>query len=156
MRQAMREAIDFMGIADADTALADRYGAVFAELLPGVIAAFYAHLSAVGHAGLLDGVDVAQLKRRQLDHWRRLFAAGFDDAYADHVTRIGVVHRERSITPKLYIQSYGWFTSRLVEALVDHPQVAPADRAPLAGTVLKLVHLDMTLALVGYEAALID
>lgn len=105
---------------------------------------------------LFRSTDMDRLRARQIEHWRELFRVDFGDVYANRVTRIGIVHRDNQITPQVYMQSYGWFTSRLVERLVADPGVAADDRAPLAAVVLKLVYLDMTVALASYDAALID
>ena len=156
MRAEIREALRCIGFNDVDASTAIRNRSLLVELLPDVIKEFYDHLFSIGHGELFRAIDVERLKARQLEHWRRLFRAEFDDVYANHVTRIGVVHRDNQITPKVYMQAYGWFTSRLVERIVDHPEIDPPDRSRLAAVVLKLIHLDMTMALASYDAALID
>ncbi len=156
MRDEIREALRCIGLNDVDASVATRNRSTLAEILPVVITDFYEHLFSIGHGEFFRKIDVERLKARQLEHWRRLFRAEFDDVYANHVTRIGVVHRDNQITPKVYMQAYGWFTSRLVERIVAHPEIDPLDRPRLAAVVLKLIHLDMTMALASYDAALID
>ena len=156
MRSEIETIRKSLGIGDADVTLADRYRSLIMKIIPRVVGEFYVHMFSVGHERYYRGVDVPRLKSLQIEHWRHLFRAEFDDVYANHATRIGIVHRDRAITPTLYMQSYGWFTSRLAEELVAHPDVPADDRPRLTSVALKLIHLDMTIALAAYEAALVD
>ena len=156
MHNKIKEIVRCIGIEKFDAEIATRNRETISEILPIVVKEFYEHLDEIGMSRLFRSVDMARLQARQIEHWRELFRADFGDVYANRVTRIGIVHRDHEITPQVYMQSYGWFTSRLVERLVAHPGIAAADRARLAGVVLKLVHLDMTMALASYDAALID
>ena len=156
MKVEITEMTDSIGLREDDTSIARKYGAIIGDALPRVIDDFYDHLFSVGYEKFFQGVNIDRLKSRQLDHWRRLFEVEIDKVHTAHMTRIGVVHRDRDITPKVYMQSYGWFTSRLADEIARLPGVAPEDRAPLTVAVLKLIFLDMTMALASYDAALID
>lgn len=145
-----------IGFSEPDTAVTARYRDQTTNLLPNLIDGFYEHLFATGQGTLFRGVDVARLKARQVAHWEKLFEARLDTAYVNDVTRIGIVHRDREIVPKVYMQAYGWFTAHLSEAILAHPGVAAEDRPALVSAVLKLLFLDMTLALASYDAALVD
>ncbi len=147
---------DCIGIGEDDTSIAGKYAAIIGAALPRVIDDFYRHLFSVGYGKFFRDIDVERLKSSQLDHWRRLFEVEIDKVHTAHMTRIGVVHRDRGITPKVYMQSYGWFTSRLADEIARLPDIAAEDRAPLAAAVLKLIFLDMTMALASYDAALLD
>jgi methyl-accepting chemotaxis protein len=156
MKFEIAEMTDCIGIREDDTSIARKYGTIIGDALPRVIDDFYEHLFSIDYEKFFRGVDVEHLKSRQLDHWRRLFEVEIDKVHTAHMTRIGVVHRDRDITPKVYMQSYGWFTSRLADEIARLPDIASEDRAPLAAAVLKLIFLDMTMALASYDAALLD
>lgn len=156
MKAEIQKTLEFIGVSEVDASITTKYQSAINNVLPKVIGDFYEHLFRFGHDKYFTGVQVERLKARQLEHWRHLFRVDLDDVYANHVTRIGVVHRDRAVTPKVYMQSYGWITSRLTGELMSDPDVEPADRPSLVTAVLKLVHLDMTLALASYEAALLD
>lgn len=156
MRSELEKIRISVGLTEADTDVTARYRAIIMKVVPGVVDEFYAHMFSIGNDSYFRGVDVPSLKSRQIEHWRHLFRADFDDVYGNHATRIGIVHRDRAITPTVYMRSYGWFTSRLLEVLLARPDVSAADRPGLAAAVLKLIHLDMTIALAAYDAALVD
>ncbi|WP_333822712.1 protoglobin domain-containing protein [Pinisolibacter sp.] len=156
MKAEIMEMTDCIGLKEADTAVARKYGKLIGDALPRVIDDFYGHLFSIGYEKFFRDVNIDRLKAHQLDHWRRLFEVEIDKVHTTHMTRIGVVHRDRDVTPKVYMQSYGWFTSRLVDEITRLPGVDPTERAPLAAAVLKLIFLDMTMALASYDAALID
>lgn len=156
MRQSVRETMDCIGITAEDASIATKYRSLIVDVLPSVIDEFYDHLRTIGYWKYFGGIDIERLKALQYEHWRRLFRVDFDEIYITHVTRIGIVHRDRAITPRLYMQAYGWFTGRLIEELAGLPDVTDADRPRLSAVILKLVHFDMTIALASYEAALID
>jgi hypothetical protein len=156
MKSEINEITNCIGIKNGDTSIAKKHGAAIVGALPRIIDDFYDHLFSAGFEKFFRGVNVEKLKSRQADHWRRLFEVEIDEVHTAHMTRIGVVHRDRGITPKVYMQTYGWFTSRLVDEIARLPDVDPNERAPLAAAALKLIFLDMTLALASYDAALID
>lgn len=156
MRRELADAVSTLGLDERDEALIGRNAAIIVELLPALVKDFYAHQVALDRTGLFHRSDLSRLEALQAARWKRLFTGDRGDAYVAAVTRIGVVHRERGITPKLYMQSYGWFASRLMAEIVAHRDLVEADRAPLAAAVLRVIFLDMSLALASYEAALLD
>jgi len=156
MHRELADAIETLGMGEDDEALLERGREIIVGLLPRLVKDFYAHQLAIGRTGVFQRTDLSHLEVLQSAHWNRLLTGDRDEGYVAAVTRIGVVHRERGITPKLYMQSYGWFASRLMADLIAHPGLAEADRAPLGAAVLRVIFLDMSLALASYEAALLD
>jgi methyl-accepting chemotaxis protein len=43
---------------------------------------------------------------RQIEHWRQLFGATYDEAYIASVKRIAIAHARIGLDPKYYICSY--------------------------------------------------
>lgn len=152
----MSEMIECIGLSQDDFSVVRKYRTVILGTLPDLIDALYDHLMRTGHGGFLENVEVEHLKSRQLEHWRSLFEAEIDDVHTAHMTRIGIIHRDRGVTPKVYVQSYGWFTGRLLDGIGKRTDVDPSERADLAAAVLKFLFLDMTMALASYDVALID
>lgn len=104
----------------------------------------------------LVGVDADRLANALLRHWENVFEHGFGHDYSARVTRVGIAHRERGILPKIYLQSYGWLASRLLETLALTPSLEAEERAELIAAVTKLIFFDMAMAVGAYDAALLD
>lgn len=145
-----------LGLTDADVALVRLHAARLADLLDPLVDDFYVHLLAGPAAARLVGIDVERLRRAQKEHWRRLFAEGVDADYVRRVTRIGIVHRERRIDPPIYMQAYGWIAARLAGELAGDGLGDVAECPALVAAVLRLVMLDMSTALLAWQAALLD
>jgi hypothetical protein len=156
MRDEIMEAAAVMGLTERCHASASRNLPLLKSLIRPVAVRLIATLTSTSAANHLVGVDSERLTNLLIDHWERLFEQGIDDAYVTRVTRVGIVHREHDILPKLYIQAYGWFASRLVEDLTRVPNLDTDERADLIASVTKLIFFDMAMAIGAYDVALID
>lgn len=156
MKTEVARTMTGLGLTDADVALVRTRSALLADRLDRLVDDFYVHLLAGPAAERLAGIDVERLRRSQKEHWSRLFADGIDDDYVRRVTRIGIVHRERRIDPPIYMQGYGWIAARLAADLAGDADLDAAERGPLVAAVLRLVMLDMSTALLAWQASLID
>lgn len=146
----LRLAFNEIGPADAGRlgALAPRLSARFDE----IIADFYAHLLRFPELEALLRAEpgrVAKLQALQLGYFADMLVGRFDDAYVESRLRVGDAHQRLGVAPQWYIGAFGLFLRLALRALDrDTP-----DRARLVDdfeTLLKVVFLDMTLALDTY------
>lgn len=156
MRENMRLTLNNIDIRQSEADVLIRYQILISEILRLAIVDFYDRVLAGANERYFRGIDIERLKALQLDHWRRLFAGRFDESFGNHATRIGIAHHERGISLQAYTQAYGWFVGRLIEALIDHPDVAADDRGRLAVAVPKFAFVDMSIAFAGYDATPLD
>lgn len=156
MDSAIRQTLSEIGIAETDRDEITAIAPEFPNVLATVMERFYENLLRSSAAGHLVGIDIARLKKRQIDHWTRLFTEEIGEDYERRVMRIGIAHRDRQIRPDVYIRAYGSLSGELVDELMRRSNLPASELAGAVSAVMKLVHFDMTMALRAYEAALID
>ena len=156
MRENVRLALNNIDVRQSEADVLVRYQVLISEILRLAIVDFYDQVLAGASVRYFQGIDIESLNALPLAHWRRLFAGQFDESFVNHATRIGIAHHERGISLQAYTQAYGWFVGRLIEALIDHPDVAADDRGRLAVAVPKFAFVDMSIAFAGYDATPLD
>lgn len=156
MKTKVAEIGQSIGLTDADVACVRAHSEMLVALLDDQIDDFYDHLLEGPMARHLAGIDVERLRRVQKAHWHGLFAEGIDDDYVRRVTRIGIAHREHRIHPQFYLRGYGRIAARLAAEIAGDAIADAAERSALVAAVLRLLTLDMSTALLGWDAALID
>jgi methyl-accepting chemotaxis protein len=104
---------------------------------------------------------MARAKQRQIDHWRRIVTAEFDEGWVRSVQTVGEVHARIGLEPRWYIAGYAHILAglfrKLIEArlagkfgaLVSGRRMASQLAAEL-GTLLRATLLDMDLAISVY------
>lgn len=101
-----------------------------------------------------DSAHVAQARKLQHDHWMKLFAEGFGDAYIDRAMNIGRVHARVGLEPKWYIAGYALVLETAVRKMVAPGLWAIVPwRRRLARDIALMVKaslLDMDMALSTY------
>lgn len=158
MRMAIAEAQADLAITEVDTKRVGRDLPLLSEVLEGVMVDFYDHLRGTSAAVHLADAEISTLREAQRRHWLALFGDGIDEDYVRRIARVGLAHRLRDIGPETYMKAYGWLAARLVAEIVRlGPARNTASRTDeLVSSVLKLVFLDMTMAVRAYDVALLD
>jgi len=116
------------------------------------VEAFYAHLLSFGELGgfLRDEATLDRLKRTQVAYFNRLTSGDYGDAYIQDRLRIGTAHQRVGLDPKWYIGAYRKYLSLMF------PRIAQIANGRDPGTVetllalLKIVFLDMGIAIDTY------
>lgn len=147
-----REArLRFMRI-DANTSETLRHFWTIVEpRLPGILDAFYAHITTEPEIAELLGDHTPRLKRVQGDHWMRLFSGQFDEAYMRGVQTIGRVHNRIGLKPRWYIGGYNFVLAQLSNLAIQSYRYRPAKQAAVLVAVNAAVMLDMDLAISVYQ-----
>ena len=126
--------------------------------LPRLLELFYRHLDGfpdtrdmlASHAR--GGVDY--LKKRQGEHWRRLFSGRFDQEFVSGVRRVGEAHARIGLEPRWYLGGYAMVLCEIGAILAAAHRWNARRAAELTMAVTEAVFLDMDLALdVYFEAA---
>ncbi len=110
----------------------------------------YAHLwSFETPARILRDEDtVARLKRKQQQHYRRLWSGPYDAEYLRERLRVGMIHDQAGVELKWYLGGYRLYLDDVLRSCFDD-----ADAADTYGSLLKAVFLDMALTIDTYGAA---
>ena len=109
---------------------------------------------------LFDGQDqIGGARRRQIEHWRKISSAEFDEAYVAAVTAVGQVHARIGLEPRWYIGGYALLLESLIGAvlLARWPRGGLGARGPAfsevaaeLGALAKATLLDMDYAITVY------
>ncbi len=117
----------------------------------GVIDAFYTKVLIEKVHPMVTSTAVHRLKRKQIDHWRALFASEFDDRYTHSAERIGVRHRAIELDLGWYVTGYVMVKIGFINVILQS-SLPPAKKGQLIKTLEQYVALDMAFALSTYSA----
>ena len=153
--EALAERLRFMQVDDATRSTLREFWQIVQPALPGILDAFYGHVTGVPHLARLVGNDVPRLKSAQGGHWQRLFEARFDDAYFNGVRTIGKVHNKIGLEPRWYIGAYALVLRRLTEVAAKAYRRKPDQFAAAVSATTTAVLLDMDIAISVYQEELL-
>jgi rsbT co-antagonist protein RsbR len=144
----------FLEFRDEDAArlgglhdLAQRYA-------DGVIEDFYRHLLAFDESRrfFTDAAVLARVKAAQKQYFLRLTQGHYDSAYVENRLRIGVAHERIDLPSELYLGAYNFYLRTVMLRLVEEYKTNPEQAISTFLSLLKLVFLDMGLAIETYLA----
>ena len=139
-------------ITDVDRDAAHLLWTVLEPQIDGIVSRFYAKIrqSEIGFH-ISDGT-VERLKKKQREHWTKLFSSKFDEDYSRSVRRIGIRHRDIELGSSWYVAGYMVFKMDIINAIL-HADVSMVQRGRLLRAAEKYVALDMVIALSAYDNA---
>ena len=154
----MRQAVDFgerkrfSGFTDEDAALLAELRPVFEREADGIVERFYDNLQRIAELRplLADPATVRRLKAAQRHYLVSLAAGSYDAAYAETRLRIGQVHDRIGLEPQWFIGSYGLHVELLLPHLYGHFAGDAAKAVRASGALIKLLLLDVQVALDAY------
>ena len=154
-RSEIERRLSFIGL-DEQARIALRATAPFLEQhLPAALDAFYEQVRTFPETRrfFADDIQVARARQSQLEHWRLLAEAVFDQTYVDAARRIGETHARIGLDPRWYISGYSMVVEHLVRRAGEQEARGAGPKAAI-DAVIKAVTLDMELVVSVYlEAA---
>lgn len=157
MKEALQERLLFLGIDEAVLAALREARPVVEQLLPEVLAGFYAHVKQFPQVArffssqsMMDGAMALQSR-----HWSLILSGNFDEDYVHSVRRIGQVHNRIGLEPRWYIGGYSFIGCGILDAVSRHLNGGvfrdDANRRSAWLTALnRAIMLDMDLAISVY------
>jgi len=117
-----------------------------------VIEDFYTHLLAYDESKqfFTDPAILARVKAAQKQYFLRLTQGDYDAAYVEDRLRIGIAHERINLPVELYISAYNFYLRTVLRHLLDADQQHPEQALSVFDSLLKLVFLDMGLAMETY------
>jgi signal transduction histidine kinase len=154
----MRQTVDFgerkrfSGFTDEDAALLAELRPVLEREADGIVERFYDNLNEIAELRplLADAATVRRLKSAQKRYLVSLAGGTYDAAYAATRLRIGQVHERIGLEPQWFIGSYGLHVELLLPHLYAHFAGDGAKAARASGALIKLLLLDVQVALDAY------
>ncbi|MFN3656883.1 MAG: protoglobin domain-containing protein [Pseudolabrys sp.] len=147
--------LEFVEVDDEARALASRLCDLLAPQLTHVIDDFYAKVAHFNISPHITPQTIANLKRRQKQHWMALLRSRFDEEYFESIRRIGVRHRDIDLSPMWYVAGYMRLKLAFVEIIIKS-ELPAVTKGQLVKTLDKYIAIDMALALSTYEAVVLD
>ena len=113
---------------------------------------FYAHLLAFEETRNLipDEATVNKLKKTQLRYFNRLTAGEYDADYLHDRLRIGVAHQRVGLAPRWYMGAYSKYLALLLPKIGELYRGDEEKSLATASALLKVVFLDMGIAIDTY------
>jgi len=144
----------FLEISDADVERVRGLAGLFDSFLDGYVKQFHAHLAAhpVTASLLTDAALVARLKQAQKRYFESLLGARLDADYVVDRQRIGQVHAHVGLEPSLFLGAYNQYLQYTFRQFAAHCGGDLGCYVEGTLALLKLLLLDMGLALDPYFA----
>ena len=131
----------------------------FAERnLDSLIEIFYDHLLATTQTAqhLQDPERIRRLKATQGRYFLELMDGRYDERYMEKRLRIGRTHERIGLGPQWYMGAYALYLNALMGELVDEQSSTPEALAANLQSLVKVIFLDMGLAIDTYIEAMVD
>ncbi len=145
----------FLELSGEDAELLRRLAPQLQVAQKRIIERFYAHLLRFDRTRALipDDPTLARLEKTQSRYFGRLFEGDYGRAYGDDRLRVGRAHYRVGLEPEWYLGAYALYL-RLLLPEVRRLSAGDWDRAlPILDAILKVVFLDVGLAIDAYRAA---
>jgi len=146
---------DYLEFTDRDAQLLREVHPYLQAHQSEVVVSFYEHLLRFPRLqSLLDDCHTfARLKHLQAAYFDTLTVGDYDEDYERNRVRVGLVHQHVGLEIRWYIGAYRKYLSALAPVLRQALAATPEKYPPTYDALLKLICLDMSLALDTYEQA---
>ncbi len=117
-----------------------------------VIEDFYDHLFAFEESRefFSDPAVLARVKAAQKQYFLRLTQGDYGTAYVEDRLRVGTAHERINLPLKLYLGAYSFYLQTIASHILQEHRNDPAQGLPIFLSFLKLVLMDMGLAIETY------
>ena len=149
----------FFRLDESARAALREFKPVLDRVLPEVLTGFYEHLRLWPEMGKLfaDAAAVRRARTAQAEHWKRVFGAGFDDAYLASARKIGDAHAALGVEPGWYLGGMSFALGELLRHAAEAQPSGffargnPAKTGALAAAISRAMLLDTDLVLESFQ-----
>jgi rsbT co-antagonist protein RsbR len=142
----------FLELRDDDVALLKGLNEIAQKYADPVIEEFYRHLLSFDEtkAFFRDPQVLDRVKRLQKDYFLRLTTGDYGADYVANRLRIGTVHERVDLAPKWYLGAYNFYLRAVGRRLADAFSDEPGKAISALLSLMKLVFMDVGLAMDTY------
>ncbi len=150
--QEMANRKAFLQFGEEDVATLARIHPLAEKYADPVIEAFYRHLLSFEEASEFFGSPklLERVKNLQRIYFLDLTRGKYDQSYVEHRLKVGEVHERIGLPVKSYLGMYSFYLRTVAEHLFAAHQKAPEQALKAYQSLLKVVFLDMGLAIDTY------
>lgn len=144
--------LDYLEFATSDRTRLQAIAATLADCGPEFVEKFYHHLFRFDETArfLQDPALVERLKQAQQSHLESMLQADWTEAYVDRRRRVGDVHAQVGINPRMFLGAYNQYLQFCFRRLVVDADPRVQEFAEDALSLLKAVFFDIGLTLDAY------
>ena len=145
----------FLEFTDDDVARLKALHEALQDLAPDFVNAFYDHLLTFEETRALlpDAQTLERLKRTQAAYFDSLTAGDYGPEYIHHRLRVGVAHQRVGLAPEWYLGAYSKYLAGLLPEIWQRLGKDPETFVVTVQSLVKIVLLDMGLAIDTYIQA---
>ncbi|MCW1384431.1 globin-coupled sensor protein [Novosphingobium sp. KCTC 2891] len=142
----------FFNIDERDYARFGRIARAMTKHAPGALDRLYEKIAATPETATFFSSRsvMTHAREKQVEHWQTMFRGQPDGTYLDSARTIGRVHARIGLSPEWYIGAYASVLDEVLVGLLGSGLGLGSGKARVAGTVIKMALLDMTIALSTY------
>jgi PAS domain S-box-containing protein len=142
----------YLEITEEDERNLGKLGEILLPSLEDIVDAFYEHILSFPSTRRLfaDAETAERIKAEQMEYFRRLTRGHYNSDYLKDRTRIGVAHDRIGLKPRWYIGAYRKYVELILPRLCERLSGGEEGLIPYLRSLLKVVFLDMTVALESY------
>jgi len=143
---------EFLKFDETDVSLLTELHACLQNVSRRFVDDFYAHMLKFEETRrfIPDAPSLERLKRTQMSYFDSLTAGDYGSEYILHRLRVGVVHQHIGLEPKWYLGAYSKYLAGLLPELWQQLGKEPEAFVATCQALIKIVMLDMGLALDTY------
>ena len=147
-----------VGFTDEDARLLSELEDIFRQAADAVVDNFYAHIIRFSElANIINKHStVERLKKTQKDYFIGLASGKYDVTYFRERLRIGKTHDRIRLKPKHYIAAYAVYYNNVLPLIENAHKDDPAKMMQYTQAFLKIINLDMQLAIESYIASFME
>jgi signal transduction histidine kinase len=145
----------FLTIGSSDLALVQTLKPIFARHAQVFAERFYQHLLSDPHTSqlLTDPKQLERLKKLQVEYFTELLSGTFDENYFASRLRVGHAHQRVGLEPQWYLGAYNQYIQITFPIFAEAFGARLAEAMPSLLALVKVIFLDIGLALDTYFSA---
>ena len=132
--------------ADISQKTRNRLWAFISVEMNDILDTFYSVIEKSTYRHLLHGVEVALLKHKQINHWRKLFLHPVDKEYEERLKAMHAIHLKKGLKNGQYVASY-MFLIGLFQKSILRQASGPKEAYELISAMNSIVTDDIARAL---------
>ena len=142
----------FLNFVDEDAQRLQSLHDLAQRYADGVIDDFYQHLLAFEESRnfFTDPAVLNRVKAAQKQYFLQLTQGNYDTGYVEDRLRIGIAHERINLPFELYLGAYNFYLRAVLQRVVEEYKNTPEQVTTTFTSLLKLVFLDMSLAIETY------
>lgn len=148
----LQKRLEFLSLGPEDARRLQELQPAFDELAEQFVDSFYEHLLHVPETARFfrDEEQIARLKDTQIEHFRSMLQAAWNEAFVQERREVGYAHVEPGVEPQFFLGAYSRFLCFFLPKLFENEDRPSKETLHRVQSLLKAVFLDVGLTLDAY------